>query len=61
VDQKRVAASSRVKEDMRYYDVICYKDMRLLVVRSPGGGGRDVLAIEVTIAYYKGYKRRPKL
>jgi hypothetical protein len=51
---------SKVKEDMRYYNVIYYKDMRLLVIRSPGGGGRDILAIEVTTAHYKGYKRRPK-
>ncbi|KAH8749255.1 hypothetical protein F5882DRAFT_525212 [Hyaloscypha sp. PMI_1271] len=55
-----VAATSRFKEDLRHFDTIYYKDMRLLVIRSPGGGERDVLAIEVTIAYYKGYKRRPK-
>jgi hypothetical protein len=55
-----VAATSGVKEGMRYYDAIYYEDVRLLVVRSPGGGERDVLAIEVTMAHYKGHKRRPK-
>jgi hypothetical protein len=32
---------------MRYYNAIYYKDVRLLVVYSPGSGGRDVLTIEV--------------
>ena len=35
--------------------------MRLLVIYSPGDREQDILAIEVTIAYYKGYKRYPKL
>jgi len=46
---------------MRYYNIIYYKDIYLLVIYSPGNRGRDILAIEVTIAYYKGYKRRSKL
>jgi hypothetical protein len=55
-----VAAPSGFEGDMRHYDAICYEDVRLLVVRSPGGGERDVLAMEVTIAHHKGHKRRPK-
>ena len=53
-------AISRVEEDVRHFDAICYEDVRLLVVRSPGSEERDILAIEVIIAYYKGYKRRLK-
>lgn len=37
-----------------------YKDVRLLVVRNPVAGERDVLAIEVKLAHHKGAKRRPK-
>jgi hypothetical protein len=51
---------SGVREDIRHFNAICYEDIRLLVVRSPGSGARDVLAIEVTIAHHKGHKRRPK-
>lgn len=29
-------------------------------MRSPKSRERDVLAMEITLAYYKGYKRRPK-
>jgi hypothetical protein len=45
---------------MRYYNVIYYKDIRLLVIYSPSSRERDVLVIEVIIIYYKGYKRRLK-
>jgi hypothetical protein len=53
-------AVSGVEEDIRHYDAICYEDVRLLVVRSPGSEERDVLAMEVTMAHHKGHKRRPK-
>jgi hypothetical protein len=53
-------AMSGVEEDIRHFDAICYEDVRLLVVRSPGSGERDVLAMEVTMAHHKGHKRRPK-
>ncbi|KAH6704199.1 hypothetical protein BKA61DRAFT_560113 [Leptodontidium sp. MPI-SDFR-AT-0119] len=38
----------------------CYEDVRLLVVRNPIAGERDVLAMEVKLAHHKGAKRRPK-
>jgi hypothetical protein len=53
-------AMSGVEEDIRHFDAICYEDVRLLVVRSPGSEERDVLAMEVTMAHHKGHKRRPK-
>ncbi|KAG4430257.1 hypothetical protein IFR05_014253 [Cadophora sp. M221] len=53
-------AMSGMGEDIRHFDAICYEDVRLLVVRSPDNGGRDVLAMEVTMAHHKGHKRRPK-
>lgn len=37
---------SRVEEDIRHFDAICYEDARLLVVPSPGSEERDVLAME---------------
>jgi hypothetical protein len=48
---------SGIREDIRQFDAICYKDIRLLVVRN---SKRNILAIEVTIAYHKKYQRRPK-
>jgi hypothetical protein len=51
---------SRAEENIRYFDAICYKDIRLLVVRSPSSREREGLAIEVIIAYHKRHKRRPK-
>jgi hypothetical protein len=53
-------AMSGMGEDIRHFDAICYEDVRLLAVRSPDNGGRDVLAMEVMMAHHKGHKRRPK-
>lgn len=58
---KGIATTSGVEEDIRHYNAICYKDVRLLVVRSPSSREQDVLAMEVTMAHYKGHKRRLKL
>jgi hypothetical protein len=33
--------------------------MRLPVVRSPGGGGRDMLVIQVMMAHHKRHNTRP--
>jgi Protein of unknown function (DUF3435) len=55
-----VVTISRAEEDIRHFDAICYKDVRLLVVRSPGSREREGLAMEVTMAHHKGHKRRPK-
>jgi hypothetical protein len=45
---------SEVGEDIRHFDAIYYEDVRLLVVRGPDSGGRNVLAMEVTMAHHKG-------
>jgi hypothetical protein len=47
-------------DSVRYFDILCYKDICLLVVQSPDKREQDILAIEVKIAYYKGYNRYPK-
>jgi hypothetical protein len=51
---------SGVEEELRRVYALCYEDIRLLAVRTPDGGERDVLAMEVTMAHHKGHKRRPK-
>ncbi|KAH6661772.1 FluG domain-containing protein [Halenospora varia] len=53
-------AISDVKTELRQFDALCYEDVRLLVVRNPIAGERDVLAIEAKLAHHKGAKRRPK-
>jgi hypothetical protein len=53
-------AMSDVDTELRQFDALCYEDVRLLVVRNPVAGERDVLAMEVKLAYHKGAKRRPK-
>jgi hypothetical protein len=53
-------AISDVKTELRQFDTLCYEDVCLLVVRNPVAGERDVLAMEVKLAYYKGAKRRLK-
>jgi hypothetical protein len=35
-----------------------YKDVRLLVVRNPGSGEQEGLAIKVIIAHYKKHKKQ---
>ena len=46
--------------EQRQFDALCYEDVRLLVVRNPVAGERDVLAMEVKLAHHKGAKRKPK-
>ncbi|KAH6704125.1 hypothetical protein BKA61DRAFT_739939 [Leptodontidium sp. MPI-SDFR-AT-0119] len=53
-------AMSDVETELRQFDALCYEDVRLLVVRNPVAGERDVLAKEVKLAHHKGAKRRPK-
>lgn len=53
-------AMSSVDTELRQFDVLCYEDVCLLVVWNPVAGERDVLAMEVKLAYYKGAKRRLK-
>ncbi|KAG4430542.1 hypothetical protein IFR05_013980 [Cadophora sp. M221] len=49
-----------MEKNIRHFDAIYYKNVRLLVVRSLDNKGRDMLAMKVTMAYYKEHKRRPK-
>jgi hypothetical protein len=37
--------------------MLCYKDIRLLVMQNPIAGEQDMLAIKVKLAHYKGTKR----
>jgi hypothetical protein len=53
-------AMNDVETELRQFDALCYEDVRLLVVRNPVAGERDVLAMEVKLAHHKGAKRRPK-
>jgi hypothetical protein len=53
-------AMSDVETELRQFDALCYEDVRLLVVRNPISGERDVLAMEVKMAHHKGHTRRPK-
>jgi hypothetical protein len=53
-------ATSDVETEVRQFDVLCYEDVRLLAVWNPIAGERDVLAMEVKLAHYKGAKRRLK-
>ncbi|KAL5315253.1 hypothetical protein ACEPPN_017905 [Leptodophora sp. 'Broadleaf-Isolate-01'] len=46
--------------ELRRFDALCYEDVRLLAVRNPVTGERDVLAIKVTVAHHKGAQRRLK-
>jgi len=41
-------AMSDVETELRQFDALCYEDVRLLVVRNPIAGERDVLAMEVS-------------
>jgi hypothetical protein len=50
--------TSGTEEEMRHFDVLRYEDVRLIVVRNPNRGKGDA---QVTMAYYKGHKRCPKL
>jgi hypothetical protein len=47
-------------DNVRHFDALCYEDVRLLLVRSPNKGERDMLAIEVKMAHHKRHNRRPK-
>jgi hypothetical protein len=52
-------AMSDDQTEHRQFDALCYEDVRLLVVRNPVAGERDVLAMEVKLAHHKGAKRKP--
>ena len=44
----------------RKYKALCYEDIRLWIVQNPNPGGRDLLAMEITLAHHKGADRKPK-
>jgi hypothetical protein len=50
-----------IKTESRQFNVLYYKDIRLLVIWNPIAKEQDMLIIEVKLAYYKGAKRRLKL
>jgi Protein of unknown function (DUF3435) len=37
---------------------ICYEDIRLMLLRNMEEGGRDILALEITLAHHKGMDRQ---
>ena len=43
------------------YKALCYKDVHLWIVQNPTPGEHDLLAMEITLLYYKGANRKPKL
>jgi hypothetical protein len=44
--------------DLEDIQTLCYEDVTLLMLRNPDGE-RDHLAMEVTLKYSKGWKKRP--
>jgi hypothetical protein len=50
--------SDRVGLDWDEIKTICYRDVTILLLPNPEGG-RDVLAMEVTLRYTKGWQKRP--
>ena len=44
----------------REYKALCYEDIRLWIVQNTTPGGRDLLAMEITLAHHKGADRKPK-
>lgn len=46
---------------VREYKALCYKDICIWIVQNPTYGERDLLAMEITLAHYKGAYRKPKL
>lgn len=45
--------------DWEEIKTLCYEDVTLLLLPNPGGK-RDVLVMEVTLKYTKGWKKKPK-
>ncbi|PQE33432.1 hypothetical protein CJF32_00011107 [Rutstroemia sp. NJR-2017a WRK4] len=45
---------------IREYKALYYEDIRLWIVRNPTLGERDLLGMEITLAYHKGADRKPK-
>jgi len=44
--------------DLEDIKTLCYEDVKLLMLPNPDGK-RDILAMEVTLKYTKGHKKRP--
>lgn len=53
-------ALDNVKEEIRKWKVLYYKDITLQIVQNPKPGGRDLLAIEVFLRHYKRVNNKPK-
>jgi hypothetical protein len=48
------SAMSDVGTEGRQLDALCYEDVRLLAVRNPVVGERDMFVMEVKLAHHKG-------
>ena len=48
-----------IKTKIRY-KALCYEDIQLWIVQNPTQGGRDLVAMEITLKHHKGADRKPK-
>jgi hypothetical protein len=46
--------------DVEEIKTICYEDMNIFILPNPEGE-RDVVVMEVTLKYTKGWQKKPKL
>lgn len=46
-------------EATRAWKALCYEDIVLWIVRNPQKGGRDILAMEVSLRHPKGVDHKP--
>jgi hypothetical protein len=53
--------TGHLSEHIKRCKALCYKDICLWIVQNPSCGERDLVAIEVTLAYHKGADNKPKL
>jgi hypothetical protein len=47
-------------EATRAWKALCYEDIVVWIVRNPQKGGRDILAMEVSLRHHKGVDNKPK-
>ena len=49
-----------LREPVREFKALCYEDICLWIVKNPKQGGRDLLAMEVSLRHHKGADNKPK-